>query len=163
MLMLTTFDLDEYVYASLRAGASGFVLKNTSPDRLADAIRAVAAGEAALAPTVTRRIIGAVTTLPPALLTGAQEPATGVPGLTGGAADPAVQAPTAAIGPAEAVKVLARAHKILIWECIRHPQRRRHAVRDDVFGRACPGRTAETQGFLVGLIADAGPVARPRR
>ncbi|MBG0822497.1 response regulator transcription factor [Planomonospora sp. ID91781] len=98
VLMLTTFDLDEYVYASLRAGASGFVLKNTSPDRLADAVRAVAGGEAALAPTVTRRIIGAVTALPPALLTRAQEPATGVPGLTGGAADPDVQAPMAAIG-----------------------------------------------------------------
>ncbi|GIH93678.1 response regulator [Planobispora siamensis] len=75
VLILTTFDLDEYVHASLRAGASGFVLKNTSPDRLADAIRVVAAGEAALAPTVTRRIIGAVTALPPALLAGAREPA----------------------------------------------------------------------------------------
>ncbi|GII00273.1 response regulator transcription factor [Planobispora takensis] len=91
VLMLTTFDLDEYVHASLRAGASGFVLKNTSPDRLADAIRVVAAGEAALAPTVTRRIIGAVTALPPVLLAGALEPATG-------AAEPAAGAPAAVTG-----------------------------------------------------------------
>nr|BFE77777.1 hypothetical protein GCM10020093_003780 [Planobispora longispora] len=75
VLMLTTFDLDEYVHASLRAGASGFVLKNTTPDRLADAIRVVAAGEAALAPSVTRRIIGAVTALPAALLADVPRPA----------------------------------------------------------------------------------------
>ncbi|GAA3446105.1 response regulator transcription factor [Planomonospora venezuelensis] len=77
VLMLTTFDLDEYVHASLRSGASGFVLKNTSPDGLADAIRAVAAGEAALAPAVTRRIIGVVAALPPVLLTGARRPGAG--------------------------------------------------------------------------------------
>jgi DNA-binding NarL/FixJ family response regulator len=57
VLILTTFDLDEYVYAGLRAGASGFLLKDTSPEKLLDAIRIVASGEALLAPTVTRRLI----------------------------------------------------------------------------------------------------------
>jgi DNA-binding NarL/FixJ family response regulator len=61
VLILTTFDLDEYVYAALRAGASGFLLKDTSPEKLLDAIRVVAAGEALLAPTVTRRLIEAFT------------------------------------------------------------------------------------------------------
>jgi DNA-binding NarL/FixJ family response regulator len=57
VLILTTFDLDEYVYAALRAGASGFLLKDTSPEKLLDAIRVVAAGDGLLAPTVTRRLI----------------------------------------------------------------------------------------------------------
>jgi DNA-binding NarL/FixJ family response regulator len=57
VLMLTTFDLDEHVYASLRAGASGFLLKDAPTRQLADAIRVVAAGDALLAPTVTRRLI----------------------------------------------------------------------------------------------------------
>ena len=57
VLMLTTFDLDEYVHEALRAGASGFLLKDTPPGELLDAIRIVAAGEALLAPTVTRRLI----------------------------------------------------------------------------------------------------------
>jgi DNA-binding NarL/FixJ family response regulator len=57
VLILTTFDLDEYVYDAMRAGASGFMLKNSPPDQLAAAIRTVAAGEALLAPTVTRRLI----------------------------------------------------------------------------------------------------------
>ncbi|MGH4016669.1 MAG: response regulator, partial [Pseudonocardiaceae bacterium] len=57
ILMLTTFDLDEYVYSALRAGASGFLLKDTPPAQLLDAVRVVAAGEALLAPTVTRRLI----------------------------------------------------------------------------------------------------------
>ncbi|MFF5207228.1 response regulator [Streptosporangium sp. NPDC000396] len=68
VLMLTTFDLDEYVHASLRAGAGGFVLKNSSPDQLAEAVRVVAAGEAMLAPSVTQRLIGTFAALPPALL-----------------------------------------------------------------------------------------------
>ena len=59
VLILTTFDLDEYVYAALRAGASGFLLKDTSPEKLLDAVRVVASGEALLAPTVTRRLIAA--------------------------------------------------------------------------------------------------------
>ncbi|AWI28305.1 response regulator transcription factor [Streptomyces tirandamycinicus] len=57
VLVLTTFDLDEYVYQALRAGASGFLLKDASARRLADGVRVVAAGEALLAPTVTRRLI----------------------------------------------------------------------------------------------------------
>ncbi len=57
VLILTTFDLDEYVYEAMRAGASGFMLKNSPPDQLAAAIRTVAAGEALLAPPVTRRLI----------------------------------------------------------------------------------------------------------
>jgi DNA-binding NarL/FixJ family response regulator len=57
VLVLTTFDLDEYVYAALRAGASGFLLKDAGSTELLKAIRIVAAGEALLAPTVTRRLI----------------------------------------------------------------------------------------------------------
>ena len=58
VIILTTFDLDQYVYAALRAGASGFLLKDTPPADLLKAIGVVAAGEALLAPTVTRRLIG---------------------------------------------------------------------------------------------------------
>ncbi|WP_308295515.1 response regulator transcription factor [Streptomyces sp. MUM 178J] len=57
VLVLTTFDLDEYVYDALRAGASGFLLKDASAAELAGAVRVVAAGEALLAPSVTRRLI----------------------------------------------------------------------------------------------------------
>jgi DNA-binding NarL/FixJ family response regulator len=57
VLILTTFDLDQYVYDALRAGASGFLLKDTPPAELATAIRVVASGEALLAPSVTRRLI----------------------------------------------------------------------------------------------------------
>jgi DNA-binding NarL/FixJ family response regulator len=57
VLVLTTYDLDSYVYAALRAGAAGFLLKATPPDRLIDGIRTVAAGESLLAPTLTRRLI----------------------------------------------------------------------------------------------------------
>jgi DNA-binding NarL/FixJ family response regulator len=57
VLMLTTFDLDEYVYEALRAGASGFLLKDRPPEELVHAVRVVAAGDALLAPTVTRRLI----------------------------------------------------------------------------------------------------------
>ena len=60
-LILTTFDLDEYVFAALRAGASGFLLKDTVPADLLTAIRVVAAGDALLAPSVTRRLIGEFT------------------------------------------------------------------------------------------------------
>ena len=57
VIMLTTFDLDEYVYAALRAGASGFLLKDTPPADLLNGIRVVAAGESLLAPSVTRHLI----------------------------------------------------------------------------------------------------------
>lgn len=58
ILVLTTFDLDQYVYDALRAGASGFLLKDTAPQQLLDAIRIVAAGDALIAPGITRRLIG---------------------------------------------------------------------------------------------------------
>ena len=58
VLILTTFDLDEYIYEALSAGASGFVLKDEPPERLIAAIRTVAAGDALLSPTVTKRVIG---------------------------------------------------------------------------------------------------------
>ncbi len=57
VLILTTFDLDEYVYDALAAGASGFLLKDVTAERLFDAVRVIAAGDALLAPTVTRRLI----------------------------------------------------------------------------------------------------------
>jgi len=57
VVILTTFDLDEYVYDALRAGASGFLLKDSQPEQMITAIRAVAAGDALIAPTVTRRLI----------------------------------------------------------------------------------------------------------
>jgi DNA-binding NarL/FixJ family response regulator len=65
VLILTTFDLDEYVYAALRAGASGFLLKDVLPNDLLTAIRVVAAGDGLLAPTVTRRLIAEFANRPP--------------------------------------------------------------------------------------------------
>jgi DNA-binding NarL/FixJ family response regulator len=75
VVMLTTFDMDEYVYDALRAGASGFLLKDVPPEQLVAGIRAVARGDALLAPSVTRRVIeefvrrppSSVHTLPPEL------------------------------------------------------------------------------------------------
>jgi DNA-binding NarL/FixJ family response regulator len=64
ILMLTTFDLDEYVYEALRAGASGFVLKDEPPEQLLAAIRTVAAGDALLSPAVTKRVIAQFTRIP---------------------------------------------------------------------------------------------------
>ena len=71
VVMLTTFDLDEYIYEALRIGASGFLLKDTPSDRLLDAVRVAAAGEALLAPSITRRLI--------AQFAHAARPETGVP------------------------------------------------------------------------------------
>ena len=65
VLILTTFDLDEYVYDALRAGASGFLLKDVTAERLFDAVRVIAAGEALLAPAVTRRLISEFARLRP--------------------------------------------------------------------------------------------------
>jgi DNA-binding NarL/FixJ family response regulator len=76
ILILTTFDLDEYVFDALQAGASGFLLKDVTAERLFDAVRVVAAGEALLAPGVTRRLIHEFTRLRPARAT-----VTPVPGL----------------------------------------------------------------------------------
>jgi DNA-binding NarL/FixJ family response regulator len=75
VVMLTTFDMDEYVYEALRVGASGFLLKDVPPEQLVEGIRAVASGDALLAPAITRRVIeeyvrrppGAARELPPAL------------------------------------------------------------------------------------------------
>ena len=64
VLILTTFDLDEYVYEALRAGASGFVLKDDPPEQLLAAIRVVAGGEALLSPAITRRVIRQFTRIP---------------------------------------------------------------------------------------------------
>jgi DNA-binding NarL/FixJ family response regulator len=65
VLILTTFDLDEYVYQALTAGASGFLLKSAPPEQLIGAVRVVAAGDALLAPSTTRRVIEQFARLPP--------------------------------------------------------------------------------------------------
>jgi DNA-binding NarL/FixJ family response regulator len=65
VVILTTFDLDEYVYQALAAGASGFLLKNAPPEQLISAVRVVAAGDGLLAPQVTRRVIEQFARLPP--------------------------------------------------------------------------------------------------
>jgi len=79
VLILTTFDLDEHVYEALRAGASGFLLKDTLPDDLLAAVRIVAAGQALLAPTVTRRLMEEFVRRPAATRT---EPPIGLDTLT---------------------------------------------------------------------------------
>jgi DNA-binding NarL/FixJ family response regulator len=65
VVILTTFDLDEYVYQALAAGASGFLLKSAPPEQLIGAVRVVAAGDALLAPSITRRVIEQFARLPP--------------------------------------------------------------------------------------------------
>jgi DNA-binding NarL/FixJ family response regulator len=75
VLVLTTYDLDRYVYEALQAGAAGFLLKASPPDRLAEAVRVVADGESLLAPSLTRRLIAAHITGPP--------PTDGVPAALG--------------------------------------------------------------------------------
>ena len=85
VLVLTTFDLDEYVFAGLRAGASGFLLKDCTPAALVEAVRVVAAGEALLAPSVTRRLVAAFAALP--------DDAAAVPGRPGAAPPAAVLDP----------------------------------------------------------------------
>ena len=77
VLVLTTFDLDEYVYDALRAGASGFLLKDTEPADLVSAVKVVAAGEALLAPAVTRRLIERFVAADPR-----PDPTMSLPGLT---------------------------------------------------------------------------------
>jgi DNA-binding NarL/FixJ family response regulator len=79
VLILTTFDLDDYVYDALRAGASGFLLKDVTAEHLFDAVRVVAAGEALLAPTITRRLISEFARLRPEADT---PPATAISTLT---------------------------------------------------------------------------------
>jgi DNA-binding NarL/FixJ family response regulator len=83
VIILTTFDLDEYVFGALRAGASGFLLKDTLPEDLITAIRVVAAGEALLAPSITRRLISEFARTP---ALGVNEPtAAGLPAYGRGA------------------------------------------------------------------------------
>jgi len=65
VLILTTFDLDEYVYEAMKAGASGFLVKDVRPEQLADAVRVVATGDTLLAPTITRRLIEQFVRRPP--------------------------------------------------------------------------------------------------
>ena len=65
VVMLTTFDMDEYVYDALRAGASGFLLKDVPPEQLVNGIRAIASGDALLAPSVTRRVVEEFVRRPP--------------------------------------------------------------------------------------------------
>src|SRR5438067_1711566 len=77
VLILTTFDLDEYVYAALRAGASGFLLKDTRPADLLAAVEIVAAGDALLAPSVTRRLVSEFARLPDGA-----SPVAGLDGIT---------------------------------------------------------------------------------
>ena len=79
VLILTTFDLDEYVYEALRAGASGFLLKDTPPEQLVEAIHVVARGDALLAPSITRRIIEEFVRRPPDSV---RKPAPGLDELT---------------------------------------------------------------------------------
>ena len=79
VLILTTFDLDDYVYAALRAGASGFLLKDTPPADLLAAIRVIAAGDALLAPAITRRLIAEFARRPQP----SQQPAATLAGITG--------------------------------------------------------------------------------
>ena len=79
VLILTTFDLDDYVYAALRAGASGFLLKDTPPADLLAAIRVIAAGDALLAPAITRRLIAEFTRRPQP----GQQPVATLDGVTG--------------------------------------------------------------------------------
>jgi DNA-binding NarL/FixJ family response regulator len=87
VIILTTFDLDEYVFGALRAGASGFLLKDTLPEDLIIAIRVVAAGEALLAPSITRRLISEFARTP--ALGGPDTPAAGLPVYGGGRAQSA--------------------------------------------------------------------------
>jgi DNA-binding NarL/FixJ family response regulator len=98
VIILTTFDLDDYVFGALRAGASGFLLKDTLPEDLITAIRVVAAGEALLAPSVTRRLISEFARTP---ALGAQGPAVpGLPTPKTGPAPAGVGGPRTAAGPA---------------------------------------------------------------
>ena len=74
VLMLTTFDLDEYVYEALRAGASGFLLKDTPPEQLVAAIEVIASGDALLSPTITKRVIEEFIRRPPSAIAPAPAP-----------------------------------------------------------------------------------------
>jgi len=97
VIILTTFDLDDYVFGALRAGASGFLLKDTLPEDLITAIRVVAGGEALLAPSVTRRLISEFARTPALGVLGQAVPGLPTPGSRIGAPRHS-GAPTAAAG-----------------------------------------------------------------
>jgi DNA-binding NarL/FixJ family response regulator len=101
VIILTTFDLDEYVFGALRAGASGFLLKDTLPEDLITAIRVVAAGEALLAPSITRRLISEFARTP--ALGVPDLPAPGLPSYPSGARGEASGGPT--VRPAQTDQV----------------------------------------------------------
>jgi DNA-binding NarL/FixJ family response regulator len=111
IIILTTFDLDEYAFAGLNAGASGFLLKDAQPAELATAIRAVASGDAAVSPRVTRKLLE---------LFGPQLPATsgGVPdarpGAPGNAGSTAPGDPAAAAASARLATLTEREHEVLV-------------------------------------------------
>ena len=94
IIILTTFDLDKYVYAALTAGASGFLLKDVTPEHLVAAIQLVRSGDALLAPSITRRLVErfaatrAVAQAPPAFAASLASSAAGVPGHPGAALTP---------------------------------------------------------------------------
>ncbi len=90
VIILTTFDLDDYVFGALRAGASGFLLKDTLPEDLITAIRVVAAGEALLAPSVTRRLISEFARTP--ALDGPAPAVPGLPAAAGAGTSPGARA-----------------------------------------------------------------------
>jgi len=99
VLILTTFDLDEYVFDALRAGASGFLLKDVTAERLFDGVRVIAAGEALLAPGLTRRLISEFARLRPppgpgGTVSGGSAPAAAASTLAGGTVPPALSALT---------------------------------------------------------------------
>lgn len=102
VVILTTFDRDDYLFDALTAGASGFLLKNADPDDIVDAIRTVAQGHALLAPEVTRRVIGAMTS-------DASRPARGTDPGTG-----AVFEPRAAPGADPLPQLTSREREVLI-------------------------------------------------
>lgn len=113
VIILTTFDRDDYVFAGLQAGASGFLLKNCEPEQLVEAVRAVGHGHALLAPEVTRRVIAAMVTgrdADPAVSDTAPV-ASGAPGESGDSAGSAAVGGTSGDGPvrsAEHEQALAR-------------------------------------------------------
>jgi DNA-binding NarL/FixJ family response regulator len=102
VLILTTFDLDEYVFDALRAGASGFLLKDATAERLFEAVRVVAAGEALLAPAVTRRLISEFARIRP-----------GAPGAPGGSGAPGARSAGAAAAPAAFAALTPRETEVL--------------------------------------------------
>ncbi|QQD75682.1 response regulator transcription factor [Curtobacterium sp. YC1] len=105
VLMLTTFDSDDALFQALEAGASGFLLKNASPERLIDAVRTVAAGDALLAPDVTRRVISRATA---ALSTPATSPTTPDADAGAGAGAGALAAAGLTERESEVLRLLAR-------------------------------------------------------